>query len=94
MNDYHITKYTKEQAKTLGVIVTPSKTKYKKLDVYTTDGIYICSCGDNRYADYPTYILTKGKAYADEKRRLYRIRHQNDVLKVGTPAYYAMYLLW
>jgi hypothetical protein len=29
-------------------------------------------------ADYPTYIQDKGKAYADERRRLYKARHRGN----------------
>ena len=36
----------------------------------------------------------KGKKYADERRRLYKIRHQNTRNKRGTPSYYADKLLW
>ncbi len=57
--------------------IVPSKRKNKKIDVYK-DGDYVTSIGDIRYADYPTYILTKGKAYADKRRNLYYERHKND----------------
>ena len=71
---YSITNYTKQQAKKLGVVVKPSSVKGKKIDVFK-NGEKIASVGAIGYADYPTYMKTKGKAYADERRRLYKIRH-------------------
>ena len=55
---YHITQYTKNQAKLLGVDVKPSKNKSKKIDVIR-NGDVIASVGAIGYADYPTYIKTK-----------------------------------
>jgi len=78
----------------LGVSVTPSKKSSKKLDVYDLHGKFICSVGAKGYSDYPTYLKTRGQAYADERRRLYKIRHQNDRHKVGSPGYFADMLLW
>ena len=57
--------------------IAPSKRKNKKIDVYK-DGNYVISIGDIRYSDYPTYILTKGRAYADKRRELYYERHNKD----------------
>ena len=31
---------------------------------------------------------------ADERKRLYKIRHKKDITKKGTPGYYAYKLLW
>ena len=44
--------------------------------------------------DYDSYIKTKGMAYANERRRLYKIRHANDRNKKGTPGFYADKILW
>jgi len=92
---YQITDYTKRQAKKLNVDVKPSTRKNKKLDVYK-NGDYIVSVGDSRYSDYPTYIKTKGKGkkYADERRRLYKIRHEKTRGVVGSASWYADLLLW
>ena len=46
------------------------------------------------YDDYPNYIIKKGKPYADEKRRLYKLRHSKDRNVIGTNGYYADKLLW
>jgi hypothetical protein len=71
---YRITDYTRRKARQIGVSIKPSTRQYKKLDVFR-DGKYIDSIGDTRYSDYPTYIKQRGKEYADERRRLYHLRH-------------------
>lgn len=90
---YTITQYTKDQAKKLGVKVTLSSVKGKKIDVYK-NGQKVASIGAIGYGDYPTYLKTKGKKFADERRKLYKIRHQSNRLKKGTNGYYADKLLW
>lgn len=90
---YSITKYTIEQAKKLGVVVKKSSVKGKKIDVFK-NGEKVASVGALGYADYPTYIKTKGKKYADERRRLYKIRHTKDRNVKGSDGYYADKLLW
>lgn len=90
---YSITNYTKQQAKKLGVVVKPSLAKGKKIDVFK-NGEKIASVGAIGYSDYPTYIKTKGKTYADERRRLYKIRHSKDRNVKGSDGYYADKLLW
>ena len=90
---YSITNYTKSQAKKLGVVVKPSSVKGKKIDVFKNDQ-KIASVGALGYSDYPTYMRTKGKAYADERRRLYKIRHAKDRNVKNSDGYYADKLLW
>ena len=90
---YKITSYTKDKANKLGVIVKPSKVKDKKIDVFKS-GKKIATIGAKGYSDYPTYLKTKGKEYADERRRLYKIRHNKDRLEKNTNGYYADKLLW
>ena len=90
---YSITTYTKRKAKEYGLVVKPSKVKGKKIDVFKKDK-KVASVGAIGYNDYPTYIKKKGKKYADERRRLYKIRHKNDRTKRGTPGWYADKLLW
>ena len=91
---YQIQPYTYSQASKLGVRVVPSIDESKKIDVFDWTGNYICSVGARGYADYPTYIKLYGKKYADERRRLYKIRHRNDRKRVGSAGYYADKLLW
>lgn len=83
---YNITKYSYEQAKKLGVEIKPSTLKNKKIDVFK-EGKKIASIGDVRYSDYAT---TQDK----ERRRLYRIRHKGEEKRVGSPGFYAYYILW
>lgn len=90
---YKITDYTKEQAQRLGVSVKPSTNKKKKLDVFK-NGAKIASVGAVGFADYPTHIRESGKEYADERRRLYKIRHADNRTKKGTAGYFADKLLW
>ena len=89
---YQITEYSKKKAKDLGVLISPSKRKHKKLDVYDgVTGKYIVSVGHTAFYDYPTYILKMGKKFADERRKLYYDRHKHDE---GLAGYYAKKLLW
>lgn len=87
---YSITNYSYKQAKALGVDIKPSTNKKKKIDVFK-DGKKIASIGSLNMYDYPTYIKEKGKAYADERRRLYYIRHAKDNRLNG---FYAKKILW
>ena len=90
---YTITEYSRDQAKKLGVTIKPSTNKGKKIDVFK-DGKKLASVGALGMSDYPTYMKTKGKEYADERRRLYRIRHGKTMDKVGSPSYYTARILW
>ena len=86
---YNIQPYTIKKAKELKVKVVPSTNPKKKIDVYQ-DNKKIASIGDIRYKDYPTYLRENGKEYADERRRLYHLRHKNE----GIVGKYAKELLW
>jgi len=90
---YQIKQYTRDQAKKLNVTVRPSTNKNKKIDVFK-DNKKIASVGARSYSDYPTYMETKGKKVADQRRRLYKIRHDNTRHIKGSPSYYADRLLW
>jgi hypothetical protein len=90
---YQITNYTKQKAKELNVKIKPSSNPKKKIDVYK-DNKKIASIGAKGYDDYPTYIIKKGKPYADEKRRLYKIRHSKDRNVINSNGYFADKLLW
>ena len=91
---YTILPYTVKAAKKLGVKLIPSKRKGKKLDVLDWNNQYILSVGAAGYNDYPTYWKTRGKKYADERRRLYKLRHKSNKDKEGSAGYYADRLLW
>jgi len=87
---YNITEYTKQKAKQAGVIVKPSINPKKKLDIFDKAGNKLASVGAAGYMDYPNYIKSKGLKYANERRRLYLIRHSKDPEKKNgkfTPSY-------
>lgn len=88
--DYKIQPYTLEKAKQLGVKVAPSNRAGKKLDVFK-NGERVASIGASGMGDYPTYLKNEGKAYADERRRLYKVRHSKNK---GVAGFYASNLLW
>lgn len=90
---YEITDYTKRKAKQLGLTVKPSINPKKKIDVFK-DREKIASIGATGFSDYPTYILEKGKTYADTRRKLYKKRHEKDRKVKGSPGQLADLLLW
>jgi hypothetical protein len=90
---YTVLPYTKQQARKIGVTVKPSTNPKKKVDVFEA-GKKVASIGATGYKDYPTFMKKDGKAIAEERRRLYHIRHKKDAAKKGTPGYYASLLLW
>ena len=95
---YKISTYTKNKARYLGVIVRPSKTKGKKIDVYLNN-LKIASVGALGYADYPTYMAMERKGIvpkgtANKRRAAYKSRHSKDRKVVGSAGYYADQLLW
>jgi hypothetical protein len=91
---YRILPYTQAQARRLNVIVRPSTRQNKKLDVYDRNGYYLTSVGAKGYLDYPNYRKLFGKQVADQRRRLYKQRHQADRKVKGSPGYFADQLLW
>ena len=91
---YKITDYSYAQAKKLGVKIKPSQKKDKKIDVLDKNNKIIASIGDTSYLDYQKYIEKEGKKYADERRRLYKLRHAKRLSIKGTPSYYANKILW
>mgnify|MGYP003625109225 FL=1 len=90
---YQIKPKQRANAKRLGVIIKTSTNSKKKIDVYKNDK-KIASIGAKGYSDYATYIKDKGKEYADKRRAAYRARHKGEQLKIGSPGYYAWFILW
>ena len=86
---YDISKQTYTIAKRYGLEVHPSEKRFKKIDVFSR-GNYIESIGDNRYKDYYVYLKESGKSVAQERARLYYLRHKNDSIKERL----AKLLLW
>ena len=88
---YKITDYSYQQAKKLNVEIKPSSNKKKKIDVFKNDK-KIASIGAVGYNDYPTFIIKKGLDYANQRKKLYRLRHKKD-LNSGN-GYFANKILW
>jgi len=86
---YTITDYTKKKAKEIDVEVRPSKNPKKKVDVYRND-VFLHSIGAIGYKDFPTFTKEEGREFADERRRLYHIRHKEETLG----GLLAKWLLW
>jgi hypothetical protein len=91
---YEILPYSKKKAKELNVKIYPSRNKNKKIDVYDSNGYFITSIGQYGAMDYPTYLKYCGKEIANERKRLYKIRHKKDRMIKGSRGYYADKILW
>lgn len=87
---YEIQPYSFKKAKDLGVKIKPSTKKGKKIDVFKNDKL-VTSIGASGMGDYPTYLKNEGKAFADERKRLYNIRHSKNT---GVAGKYASGILW
>ena len=89
---YQIEPNQKKNARKLGVEIKPSTNPKKKIDVFK-DNKKIASVGATGYMDYEKYKKID-KNLADERRRLYRIRHKNDRDIIGSNGYFADKILW
>jgi hypothetical protein len=76
---YSITERSKNIAKENNLVVKSSKDKKHKIDVFDKSKNFITSIGALGYKDYPTYLKEQGKDYGDNRKKLYRIRHKNDL---------------
>jgi len=90
---YQNKNYSDVQAQNLNVEIKPSTRKDKKKDV-CKDKKYRCSIGDIHYYDYPTYIQNNRISYANERRKLYKQRHNKDRHVKNSCGYYADKTLW
>jgi hypothetical protein len=86
---YPIKPYHVAQAKKLGVTIKPSTKGNFKLDVFKDDK-YLTSIGHKDYKDYAIYLEERGEDYANERRRLYKLRHK----KEGIRGQLASAILW
>lgn len=86
---YPIKPYHIAQAKKLGLTIKPSSKGNYKLDVFQ-DNKYLTSIGHNKYKDYAIYLEERGEDYANERRRLYKLRHK----KEGVRGQLASFILW
>lgn len=92
MSNYNILPYSYMMAKKLNVMIKVSKNPKKKIDVFK-NGVKVASIGASGHGDYPHYLLTN-KDLAENKRKNYKLRHEKDRHKIGSPGYYADKLLW
>ena len=90
---YSIKPYTNKQAQLIGVTVKPSTNKNKKIDVYK-DNKKIASVGALGMKDFPTYIKEDGLVYANQRRKLYKLRHEKDRHVKWSNGWLADKLLW
>jgi len=90
---YEITKYSKDMAKIIGVVIYPSDNPDKKIDVYMK-GKKIAEIGDINYSDFGTYINTKGLKYALKRRELFLLRNHKFLKEPYSPAWLATKILW
>ena len=90
---YIIKKRIRDNAKKLGVEIKIAKNPKKKLDVFK-NGRKISTIGATGYSDYAHYIDDKGLTYANVRKKIYGIRHKDDMNVKHTPGYYSKKLLW
>jgi hypothetical protein len=90
---YTIKARTYANAKRLGVDIKLAKNKDKKLDVFK-NGKKISTIGDSNYLDYASYIQQKGIQYANVRKKIYRVRHKDDINVKNTPGYFSSKILW
>ena len=76
---YSITERSKKIAKDNNLVISKSNDKKHKIDVFDKNKNFITSIGALGYKDYPTYLKEQGIEYADNRKKLYRIRHKNDL---------------
>lgn len=91
---YTIKAYSRVRARVLGVTIKPSTNPAKKLDVFSRKtGKKLASIGAAGMGDYPTFKAIN-PALGEWKRKHYKMRHESDRHRLGTPGYYADKILW
>ncbi len=93
MTPYKILPQQRAAAKKLGVTIKPSTVKGKKIDVYK-GSVKVASIGARGYGDYWNYYKNTTPANAAIKRDSYRARHDGEQKEIGSPGYYAWFILW
>jgi hypothetical protein len=89
---YKIKKYSYDKAKEIGVKIKPSSRGNYKIDVYDKNDKYITSIGHKDYLDFPSYFNIYGEDVANERRRLFHLRHP--YYPKGTRGWYSKNILW
>ena len=87
---YMIQPHTRRKAREHGVQIRISSRKGKKIDVYK-NGEFVVAIGSLHMSDYPTYIKSHGRIYAEKRRRAYHARSKGNT---GPAGFYARKLLW
>jgi hypothetical protein len=90
---YRIEQGTYNKAKQLGVEVRPSHRKDKKIDVIKNDKV-IASVGALGMKDYWKYLAEDGQKVANQRRALYKMRHEKDRHIYMSNGWWADALLW
>tara|TARA_R110000850_G_scaffold153465_1_gene276934 strand:+ start:1918 stop:2196 length:279 start_codon:yes stop_codon:yes gene_type:complete len=90
---YKITSTQRSRAKKIGVTIKASKLKGKKIAVFKNNK-KVADVGAKGYKDFDSYKKTKGVKFANNRRRLYKIRHAKTRTKKGSRSYYADKILW
>jgi hypothetical protein len=90
---YRITSYTRARARAIGVSVKVAKNQKKKLDVFRA-GKKVATIGARGMGDYPTFIRTKGREFANKRRKAYKSRMAKNRKIVRSNGWYADKLLW
>jgi len=93
MIPYKILPQQRAAAKKLGVTIRPSTVKGKKIAVYK-DRVKVADIGARGYGDYWNYFKNNTPYFAAKKRDAYRARHNGEQNKIGSPGYYAWFILW
>jgi hypothetical protein len=50
--------------------------------------------GSSKYLDYFLYLRDKGKEYAEQRRRLYFLRHRKDLERIGSKGWFSWKIFW
>jgi hypothetical protein len=79
-------------AKLLGVSIKPSTLKGKKIAVFK-NGQKVADIGALGYGDFWTYYAGD-RFVARQKRKAYQARHNGEQNKIGSPGFFAWYILW
>lgn len=89
---YKIKRNQIKAAKELGVTIKPSTLQGKKIAVFK-NGEKVADIGALGYSDFWTYYEAN-RIIAGQKRAAYQARHKGEQNKIGSPGYYAWYILW
>lgn len=95
---YRVKANQRRNAKAVGVVIRPSSSPNKKLDVYK-DGFFVTAIGDIHYKDFADYLAEEQKGTANpgealRRRDNYYARHEQNIRVIRSPGWYAWKILW